>query len=122
MTTNHNIHTTNIVGAWVPVGKDYDFENDFEAPNKLFWCKGPHGDGYWSNDELWEDINIHQCIPWFKSNKLKITHWAWVTGPKDEWKEIREGLENGTYEFKGWEEGTLYKPPFSMLKVGEPKE
>ena len=105
---DHNIHTTNIVGAWVPVPEDYDFENDFEAPSKLFWCKGPHGEGHWTNDELWEDCpEIREKLwdddktrkyEWFRNLDLKITHWAWVEGPK-------EMTGNKT-----------------NLKVGEPKE
>lgn len=71
---------------WQQIPEDYDFENDFEAPSKLFWCKGPHGEGHWTNDELWEDYKsekklIGKC-PWYL--KVKITHYAYIAGPKED--------------------------------------
>lgn len=77
-----NIHTTNIVGAWRPVQESYDFEGDFEAPSKLFWCQGPHGEGHWTNDMLWEDCKEFGG-EWFRNPDLKITHWTYVDKPKN---------------------------------------
>lgn len=125
----NGIHTTNIVGAWVKAADDYDFENDFEAPNKLFWCKGPHGEGYWSNDELWEDCpeireklwenDKNKKYEWFRHLDLKITHWAWVTGPKDE---VAEEISVQSLSFSEALTIAMSRAHENRFKVGEPKE
>lgn len=107
---------------WQTIPEDYDFENDFEAPSKIFWCKGPHGNGHWSNNDLWANDLTDTCLEWFRSPKLKITHYAWVDGPKEEIsKSEHERLCKIMDNPRNWK--TVPHPSGELIiKVGEPKE
>lgn len=112
---------------WQPIPEDYDFENDFDAPNKLFWCKGPYGDGHWTNEELWENvpllpisfIDTEGSNHWWKHPDLKITHWAWVNGPEEENKKEIKVESLSLTEAMTIAMSRAYE---NRLKVGEPKE
>lgn len=106
---------TNIVGAWEPIPKDYNFEDDFDAPKKLFWVEYKKEEHFWTNEELWQKqsccnlvdldggkycvrcinqnrscfnlVDLDEGKYWFQNPGLKILAFAWVTGPSWEIEE-----------------------------------